>query len=145
MHIQANATFQQMHNSEKEKKKKVKPEFYVEQIVNEVIFPKTESLLYNQNKGGQRMGREKSANQSNTLLLKLNFNCVNIAFIIHFWEIKIFYNHPNNSCFSSQMSEGMDKEPKVILSYSQCKSMSFIPTSIPQEKYILILVIHKIP
>lgn len=116
--------------------------FYVEQIVNDVIFPKTESLLYNQNKGGQRMGREKSANQSNTLLLKLNFNWVNIAFISHFWEMKIFYNHPNNSCFSSQMSEGMDKELKVILSYSQCKSMSI---SIPQEKYKLILVIHKIP
>lgn len=104
-----------------------------------------ESLLYNQNKEGKRTRRENSANLSNALLLTLNFNPVNIAFSSHFCAMKILYIHLSNSCFSSQISEGVDKELKVILCHSQCESMSFIPVSTPQEKQKLILFIHKIP
>jgi len=57
-------------------KKKAKTESYVEQTVNDNdIFPKTESTALTAvkpipNKGGKRRRREKSANQSNSLLLK---------------------------------------------------------------------------
>lgn len=75
-------------------------------------------------KGGRGWREKNPANQSITLLLKLNFNWVNIAFSSHFLcKQDILNSSKQYLLLLINLCEGMDKELKAILSYSQSQSV----------------------